>query len=1043
MSLEQFWPLSDDDHAGKCIFTEAETAPDAVFLAVHQPMILMRKKYQSDEEAVPQTELQILAEFVQKNPPSGTVVMPIIGDSAVGKSHMVRWIDAHLRMSEHAEKCHIVRIPKSASMKTVLDLLLENLEGPNYDQLKKDLSEAKLPDSPDQARLDLRSSLTGSLERLVDDLSARQQSGESSEEDIRRFSHARGLVHLLNDPEIREHFISRSRDEGGRPGALTRIVSPLLIDSHDLDNARENQFYIEDFEFVRTVEVSQLAAPTRPYFNRLSRSSELSDAVITLNEVLDQALYGLIDFTGSSLPDLFKQVRKALLGEGKELILLIEDFAILGGIQHQLLDAVTDPSDDKSGQRYCVMRTAIAVTEGRLDEATVLTRAGASWKIESQPFKSTAEAVTVFTNMVGGYLNAARHGVLELTRQFMYPKDSSNVFSNYFDEHSEELTERERKCLDAFGFSPRGKYPLFPFNQNAIRQIMERNLKVGGNYHFKPRAMNRVIRNTVMNYRDIWKNHQFPPATYENFSRTKLGPEVDLHLNRTVDPDRSGALLGYWGNCPQSLSEAKVLSPEVYEAFSIMAIDWGDGIIVGPPWPDGKVIIDRIDDVFPPPQPPGPITPQDWKECLDTWRSSKILPQAKANMLRNWIGGAIDAWIDKDPVLIRDLGIEIPKLIFLPHAKTANPDVEKFHLVTATEAQLNDPNSGPRFFLTMEAIVRFHTRENWGYDGSEIDCARYANFIERMANEVTTQLSQVGPRKMPNTSIAPLVHSLMMGARILNLDKSSSSTFEDMIEALFNVGPLPNQTPRGQTTKWEDLKHSAAQSRSEMRQLLLDHVAARQGGAAKEHAVDASVLIPALKDLKKQDWKINEAADISWRDSLTYSREHVQVLKLRLPSIVDEEKRIAEEWAKQIEGAFGETFNIDDVAETMRNTIKQALDCGAFRYRNSNDPKPLRDTISTVSRMPVKSCFDEARTAVEDNQAFGKRLSSLAKLDDRVMVKSRELIDEFERFLIETGQISESKLVGAPDPKRSADLLVKQLENLESNWKQIAGKINA
>jgi hypothetical protein len=686
----------------------------------------------------------------------------------------------------------------------------------------------------------------------------------------------------------------------------------------------------------------------------------------------------------------------------------------------------------------------MAVTEGRLDEATVLTRAGASWKIDSQPFRDESDAIAAFTNMVGGYLNAARHGVIELNRQFAASEGEGWTVTNFFSDHGGELTEEERKSLDAFGFSPRGNYPLFPFNQNAIRQIMENNLKVGGKFQFKPRALNKVIRRTIVNYRKIWLNGQFPTPKYENFTRSKkLGNDVNLHLNRTSEPDRTGALLGYWGNCPQTLAKAAALSSEIYKVFSIPPIDWGGVIIENPPPPETPVIDDVIVTPPPPPPTPEPITPPEWKECLDTWRDNRTIPQNRAARLRTWIGEAIEAWIDIDSLVLRDIGYDLKSLIYLPYAKTGQPEVQKFHLVTATEAQLDNPDAGPRFFLTIEAIIRFHERRNWSYEGSEIDCARYANFIERLANEVTTHLRVVGPRKLRNDSIPPLVHSLMLGARILNLEKSSSTKFEDMIEALFDVGPSPNLTPRGQTTKWEDLKHAATQSRSEMRQLLLDHVAARQGGAATEHAIDASVLIPALQDLRKQDWKIDEAADLSWRESLTHSREHVLALRSRLPLIINDEKRTAQEWFKNIESAFGETFNMDDIAETMRSAIREALDCGAFRHRSSADPKLLRDLISTARQMKVKSCFDDARAAIEDDQAFGKMLSALAKLDDRVMAKSRELVDEFERFLEETGKITEAKLVGAPDPSESASLLVKQLENLESNWKQIAEKINS
>ncbi|MGK0189521.1 MAG: hypothetical protein ACI9R3_005338, partial [Verrucomicrobiales bacterium] len=596
MSLQKFWPPAVQDHAVRCIFTDAETAPDAVFLAVHQPMTLMRKNYQSDEDAIPQTEFQILEEFIRDHPSSGTVVMPIIGDSAVGKSHMIRWIDAHLRLSHRGENRHIIRIPKSASIKTVLSLILNDLDGPAYDPLINELSQAKLPKDSNQARLDLRSNLTGSLERLVDNLTEKSRNGNSTKDEQRRLSHARGLVNLLNDSGIKDYFLRRVQEDGGRRGVLTRIVSPMLEDSHDVDLERDNQFYVSDLDFAQEVEVAKLAPVCHSYFNRLSsRKNEREAAVETLNEILDEALHGLIDFTGDSLPDLFRKIRKALHDEGKELILLIEDFAILGGIQQQLLDAVTDPAMGPQGeQQYCVMRTAIAVTEGRLDEATVLTRAGASWRIRSRPFKSEEDALNVFTNMVGSYLNAARHGATELKRQLAVSNDSSVNFSNYLDDFAGELDEDERHKLDSFGYSSDGRYPLFPFNRNAIHQIMESKLKVEGEYQFKPRAMNRVIRDTVINYRESWQRGDFPPAMFQLFNRlTKLGDEVNLHLNRTIAPDRSAALLGYWGDCPKSIEQAAALPSDIYEAFGVPLIDWGEVVPAKPKESSEKNIAEK------------------------------------------------------------------------------------------------------------------------------------------------------------------------------------------------------------------------------------------------------------------------------------------------------------------------------------------------------------------------------------------------------------------------------------------------------------------
>ena len=1038
MSLQDFWPTADTDHADSCLFTEAETAPDAVFLAVHQPMTLMRQKYQSDEEPEPQTENQILEEFVRENPSSGTVVMPIIGDSAVGKSHMIRWIDAHLRISGLAEGRHIVRIPKSASMKTVLGLILEDLKGPEYEILRQDLKQAKLPKDSFQASLDLRSNLTGSLSRLSASLRTSARVGPLGLEDQVRLSHAPGMSVLLNDPAIFDYLLGQEYDGSERERALSRIVSPLLHDTHDVDNTRENQFYLEDLNFVHKVEEANLSMPARPYFRRLAaRNEERVAAVGLLNEHLDEALHGLIDFSGDSLPDLFKKVRAGLLEEGKELVLLVEDFAMLGGIQKQLLDAVTDPALGPQGERkYCVMRTAIAVTEGRLDEATVLTRAGASWRIRSQPFGNDVEALRVFTNMVGGYLNAARHGVAELKKQFQARKNEKARFTNYLDEHGGELAENERETLDSFGYSPDGRYPLFPFNQNAIRQIMERNLKVNGQYQFKPRALNRVIRNTVIDYRDKWLSGEFPPGGYEQFTRNRLGNEVALFLNGTSEPDRVAAFLGYWGDCPKSLSEAAKVPEKQYGVFGLQRPNWD--VKVG----DVKIGDVKVEDVKVEELPPLPRG--EWDEILEEWKLNHTLPQDMANLLRKWIAAGIEAYLDEDTLLVRGFGINLPGAVYLPFANTGNPDNNaRIRLVTATEEDLGDAMVGPRFFLAIDALVRFNERNDWAYKGGEVDCARYVNFIQRLAGVLEAQIRQRGSGTLANESIPPLVHSLMIGARVLNLEKASSQTSEEMIEALLNPGNPVDVTPRGSVSRWESLKQDAAKSRPEMRNLLLDHVAARQGGSDKVHAVDAAVLIPALKQLRQQEWKLGQWEDDRWRKNLTTGKEHVTSLRNQLPRILNEEIAKASEWVKQVETLLGDSFNIDQVVGTMRETITKALSSGTFRCCGSNDPQLVRGLISSVRAMAVTRCFDQAKVAAEKQSDFGKQLSAIGQLETGIVVETRKLIETFEAFLTETAKVTKDRLDGAPDPQVSINSLERSLKAVQTNWSAIKNQISA
>ena len=59
-------------------------------------------------------------------------------------------------------------------------------------------------------------------------------------------------------------------------------------------------------------------------------------------------------------------MRKALLADGRELILLIEDFAHLAGVKESLMEVMIKPAIRDGKQELCTIRTALAVTSGYL-----------------------------------------------------------------------------------------------------------------------------------------------------------------------------------------------------------------------------------------------------------------------------------------------------------------------------------------------------------------------------------------------------------------------------------------------------------------------------------------------------------------------------------------------------------------------------------------------------------------------------------------------------------------------------------------------------
>ena len=126
MSLLSYWPTVAE--VNNCIKSEAESASDEVLLAVHQQFPLAYAKVGQDgkvaEGRTGATEEDLLRHLLG-NAPEGSLVVPITGASGVGKSHLIRLLDARLRRLPNAHRYLVIRIPKSASLRRVVDLILE------------------------------------------------------------------------------------------------------------------------------------------------------------------------------------------------------------------------------------------------------------------------------------------------------------------------------------------------------------------------------------------------------------------------------------------------------------------------------------------------------------------------------------------------------------------------------------------------------------------------------------------------------------------------------------------------------------------------------------------------------------------------------------------------------------------------------------------------------------------------------------------------------------------------------------------------------
>jgi len=410
MKLLDLWP--SNARVNECIKTEAETLSDAVFTAVHQPVTFTQRALSGAQKSITKSEGALLKAFTSDtNTESGHLIFPIIGSSGVGKSHVIRWLDAQLQASNSHQKWHIIRIPKSASFRKALDLILAGLDGKDAKRLsfKLNLSQDQL------SSFEATVILTGKLEvactqwreELEDKLKQPYATSEEKENDLKVCSHLKLIPAFIKDECTGNHL---------RKKALGAIAARAIEGANNPEEIR-TQFVPADFDLsALDKSLSEAGAMARNYAKLLNTEGKREECSEIINRMIDNAVRELFNLQRGSLQDLFLEIRSLLAKREKELVLLIEDFASMTGVQAELIEGIIATDGD-----LCTVRAALAVTsgyEGYLKRDTVRTRAKHEWLIEDTPFIDDQTTHRHIQNLVGAYLNAARVGKTALEAKY-------------------------------------------------------------------------------------------------------------------------------------------------------------------------------------------------------------------------------------------------------------------------------------------------------------------------------------------------------------------------------------------------------------------------------------------------------------------------------------------------------------------------------------------------------------------------------------------------------------------------------------------------
>jgi hypothetical protein len=720
-SLKDFWPSLSN--IAECIRTEAEVVDDAVLLAVHEPGPLITRTANGAVER-PSTEANLLASLMRDASDGSAVLVAITGESGVGKSHLVRWLHAQLQRHPRRDQLVIVLVPKTASLRQVVERILQPLQGEAYAKLLAELSQTVDHLRPSDAAEMLCTAISLVLKQRFDEGMASLQATDREDRKLReRLDLMRVLRDLIREPEVFDQWFRTP---------LERIVRQTIEGGSEQQTGEQRRFVPADLDPPESYTPDGGRRTVQAALQRLTRNDGASRplAAEILQEALDPALRDVFQFSRAlgqrTIEEIVDGIRQQLLKDGKELVLLIEDFAALAGIQQPLLNLMIAESDHGGVRVRAPIRTALAVTDGFLpSRQTILTRAKQEWLIPNTA--ATPQAIIDrMVSLAGRYLNAARWGASALREQFEV--NPTGEIEGWVKPFPTTLPDGDLHRLSAFGESPQG-YPLFPLSALAIESIARRELSPGGELRLNPRAFIDTILRQTLAYRSLYETKCFPPA---NFKGAAPNATVQIALKARGMPqehlERLAPVLDYWAGNPGNLSDAPRAGRGVFEAFNLPwpfdaspdmakapAKGGGKGS-GGPPVPQPAST--------PPPPPPAPPAPE--LDYLNAWSKGSI-DQRYARRVRNLLAEALKDRIDWTVHRLKPRSIEAAHL-WLPFASVGNPSNEPKFVVAAESRPLD-----PVLLAGLAALERWSdNKKSWDYPNADADYPIAQQLLDRI-----------------------------------------------------------------------------------------------------------------------------------------------------------------------------------------------------------------------------------------------------------------------------------------------------------------------
>jgi len=959
---------------------EATQPPDYVFLATHHPIAMKREELIKGESEIRYSEKEFLRDFLATE---DFAFVPVLGSAGTGKSHLIRWLAANI---ESTNTRKVLLIPKiGTNLKDIIGLILnlEGIEGEKFDEYRQRLKRATSTLTELQAREQL-------LNQLATAVGSNGGHNRSQLTEVQDYL-VEELDSLLYDPFFREHWLKDG-------SIIHRLVIHTLGRQNKVEIVEERRkFSIDDLP-LDVLDLQKAGQKAQDFYGFLIGDKDIQKATVEwLNRHLDEAITQVLNLGREDLQTLMREVRHTLAEQDVELVLLIEDFAKLQGIDREVLEAVLARPQQLGSKALCAIRTALACTTGYFESLidTVQQRVTFSVNLDVGTVSNQSLVTEAdIEQFVVRYLNAVRLKDEEIRN---WAKSDNEDGANEI-QPSSLCDECEYRQACHTGFGEVNGMGLYPFTPKALKQMLSR-VNPG---NFNPRILIKdVLKYTLENSVNDIQQGRFPSVSLrEHFGKMRISAIVQDEI-RSKDPlnaARREILLDLWADSDQLVD----LPTEIHTAFNLPPL----GVTVQQTRTSTVVLqrthtqetlgLSNINQESPPKQTD--VIPEKLArqlKILDNWNNQGILPQDVEKNLREFIYPAIIERIEWDTEMLlrgsfagssqifkqRNVIFHSPKVTRGTYAGIVlslplNPDHEDEFLETA---------------IAFQGILQYSHYKHWKFPNGARCFRAYAKHLERWSQYVLEEIRRCSRECGEFWNPVPAaVELLAIAAR---MSGHSTNSLDDLINALFL--DLEDKDEVNRAKAWKELFKLLQKNRKKLLEIVESRIACTKGSRSQFQIIDAVQILEPLQAVCKE-WRPKCEIPNDLRTDYEVIQKVRQKIDELLMQAIEEERDRQLSVYQALVYEFGEKLNQNDTVETIKVAIEEARKAAVVRGSTNFDK--LTAVIENFRRAPIVKYMNTMKRVQTENNT-GKLLQDLSGDYQRAMEAASEFLQKTSNFI--------------------------------------------